>query len=258
MPTETSPAKATPTSRRTFLTRTLTGTAVVGVGAAVGPLGLFSSPVAAQDGGSLGPTERLSNEGFAAFAVPLEMAAVQAYLTALDTDSIDDATGRLLRRFQEGHQAVVDALSPTLPTDGDLGDPTPNAAVLTPATDAINAAGDANGVLVALSDLETVCAASHLNALGVIEGSSLAKTVAQVLATESQQAAFLGARGGTDIAELTPAAVSLDGARTDLKEAIAVPAADEESSDDTMPAPPDANESGGTGGNTPGTGEDAN
>lgn len=259
MPTETSPATTPPTSRRTFLTRTLAGTAMVGVGAAVGPLGLFSSPVAAQDGGSLALAAPLSGEDFSAFAVPLELAAVQAYLTALDTDGIDDATRRLLRRFQGHHQGVVEALRPLLPADPDLPDPTPNAELTRTATDAIQSAGDADGVLIALSDLEKVCAASHLNALGIIEEPSLAKTVSQVLATESQQAAFLGASGGADIAELTPSAVSLDGARTDLTEGVALPDADPNPTSTPTPAPPDANETGGTPGpNTPGLGEDGN
>ncbi|HEX2576823.1 MAG TPA: ferritin-like domain-containing protein [Aquihabitans sp.] len=217
MPIDKPQATAAPTTRRTFLARAAVGSALVGVGGAVGPLGLFSSAAGAQvPSGDLPAPPALDAEAFAAFAVPLEMAAVQAYQSALSGDRLDDEWSELALRFQGHHQQVVDALTELLAADA--GTPTANETVLGEAESAISGGADQNAVLTALSELEGTIAATHLYAMGGIEDAPLAKTVAQVLAVESQQSAALGLAGGGSIADLAPDAVTTDGARTDLSE----------------------------------------
>lgn len=256
------PAAPAATTRRSFLTRAAVGGAVAGAGLAAAPLGLFASAAGAQGTDDVTPTSPLSAEDFAAFAVPLELAAVQAYQRGLAAPGVSGSTSTLLLSFQSHHQDVVDTLTPLLPATPDLPPPSPNRMVVDPATSAIDAAGSSDAVLVALSDLEVTIAASHLNSLSSIDDATLAKTVGQVLATESQQAAYLGRLGGTPIAELTPAEVTLVGARLDRTEGVSAVPADSaqttttvagRSSTDTGASNEPAGPNGSTS-NTPGAG----
>ena len=250
MPIDRQPA---PTSRRVFLARAAAGGALAGAGlVAAGPLG-FVTPAGAQDsGGELSTVGPLSGEDFAAFAVPLELAAVLGYAKALNAEGLDGPATRVLRQFQGNHLGVTDTLTPMLPTGPNLPDPQPNPTVLSTVSDALDGAKDQAGVFDALSAMEVTLAASHLNALKVIDEPAVGKTVAQVLATESIQASYLGSRGDTSVDELTPEKVSIAGARTNLNEGVALPDDAPSQSTTTLPGPPDVNGSGGTGGNTPG------
>ncbi len=209
MPIDQAESERPLTTRRSLLTRAAVGTAIFGVGTAVGPLGLFSTAAGAQEDDGAGLDESsLSAEDFAALAVPLELAAVTGYLEALQAEGLDGTTTKFLRRFQGHHQAVVDTLTPLLPADPAVPDPTPNAEVSSAISTALGSAADQNAVLNALSDLESTIAASHLQALGLIDDKALAKTVGQVLATESQQCAFLAVQGGTPLDQVTPTRVT--------------------------------------------------
>lgn len=220
MPIDKPEANAAPTTRRTFLARAAVSSALVGVGAAA-PLGLLSSSAGASPT-QAGPVEQappIDNPAFAALAVPLEMAAVLAYQAALGGQRLDSGWQDLALRFQGHHQSVVDALTDQLAADA--APPTANAVVLSDAQTAISTAADQDGVLVALSDLESTLAATHLYALGGIADTSLAKIVGQVLAVESQQSASLrlGLTAPPPLAELAPATVTTADARTELFEA---------------------------------------
>ncbi|MBX3284701.1 MAG: ferritin-like domain-containing protein [Actinobacteria bacterium] len=213
-PTE---ATAAATTRRTFLARAAFGGALVGV-ATAGPLRSMLGVAGAQEA-ELDADEGLENDAFAALAVPLEMAAVQAYQAALETSSLDADTTTTARMFQTHHQTVVDALTPLL-AEGSAT-PRPDETVMSTTVAAIEGNADQTAILTSLSELEDVLAATHLYAVGSLDDNSLAKTVAQVLAVESQQAVALGRAADIDLTELTPDEASTAGARTGFAEAAA-------------------------------------
>lgn len=212
MPIDSPEATATPSTRRTFLARVAVGGALAGVGVASGSLGLLSGPAGAQGSPGaevlLGDAGELPAETFAGLAIPLELAAVLAYQQAVEAGILDAAWQERAQQFQTHHQAVVDTLTPLLDEEAD--DPTPDAQLLSQGT----AGGDQAARLTALASVEDTLVATHLYALSGLLSKSLAKTVGQVLATEAQQGALLGVAGGGSAQELTPTAVSTDGART--------------------------------------------
>lgn len=224
MPIDQPEATSAPTNRRTFLTRAAFGGALVGVGAAAGPFGLFAPAAGAQDAplATVEGSAPITNATFAAFAVPLEMAAVLAYQQVLGSERLDGAWADLALDFQGHHQTVVDALTAQL--EEGLADPEANPVLLDEVTAAIDGAGSQEAVLLSLSELEDTIAATHLYCLGGLDDPSLAKVVAQVLAVESQQAATMGLAGGVATEELTPSAAGTESARTNLSEgAVSAP-----------------------------------
>lgn len=226
MPIDQPEATSAPTNRRTFLTRAALGGALVGVGAAAGPFGLLAPAAGAQDAplATVDEVGALTNETFAAFAVPMEMAAVQAYQLVLASEQLEGPWPDLALDFQGHHQTVVDSLTAQL-AEG-LADPVANPILLAEVTTAIETAGSPTAVLLALSELEDAIAATHLYCLGGLEDTSLAKVVAQVLAVESQQAATLGLAGEAPDEQVTPATVGTEAARTNLSEgAVTAPPA---------------------------------
>lgn len=200
-------APTVPTSRRSFLTRTALGGALLTAGVTLGPLDRLVSPAGARAQADDG----LDNEAFATFAVPLEMAAVQAYQAAISSDlfTADDAA-RLLS-FQGHHQGVVDVLTAALP-EGVV--PRPDAGLQKEVTATITPTSTPTSVLTTLAGMEETLASTHLAAIIDLTDTSTAKTVAQVLAVESQQGALLGAAGGLPIEEETPALITTEQAIT--------------------------------------------
>ena len=199
MQTDQSIDSATATSRRTFLTRTAVGGALVTAGALGLPLGSLAPTAGAR------PAKQgtIKDDAFVAFAAPLELAAVAAYTAAIGGDGLDEEWAAIALDFQSHHQAVADTLAPL----GDESAPAPvaDAAVAKRWVDAVKAAGDQNAILLALAEVEETLAATHLRAIGVLREKSTAKTVTQVLAVEGQQAALLAVGGGTAVSEVTPA-----------------------------------------------------
>ncbi|WP_421119749.1 ferritin-like domain-containing protein [Aquihabitans daechungensis] len=223
MQTDQSIDSATATSRRTFLTRTAVGGALVTAGALALPLGSLV-PVAgarAADQGDLG------DEDFAAFAMAIELAAVAAYTAAFDKDVLDAEWSDRILQFQSHHQDVADTLI-------ELGDesaaaPVAEAAFAKRSVDAVTAASDQQGVLAALAVVEGTLAATHLAGVGRLAEKTTARTVTQVLAVEGQQAALLAVASGTPVAEATPATSSGDAALT-------IPEAGSDTTTTTAPA----------------------
>lgn len=208
MQTDQSIDSATATSRRTFLTRTAVGGALVTAGALAFPLGSLVPTAGARpaDQGDLGDAD------FAAFATALELAAVAAYTAAFDKDVLDDVWADRALQFQSHHQDVAD----TLLTLGDesAAAPVAEAAFAKRSIDAIDAATDQNGVLAALAVVEETLAATHLAGIGRLAEKTTARTVTQVLAVEGQQAALLAVASGSSITSATPATNSGDAALT--------------------------------------------
>lgn len=215
MPIDSPEATAAPTTRRTFLARAAVGSALVGVGVAGGPLGLFGGAAGAQEGpGADAPLDdagELEAADFAALATPLELAAVQAYQQAVTGGALAGAWLERARQFQDHHQAVVDTLTPLI--DEEAADPVPDDELLAQAGPAL-AGTDQAAALTALAAIEDTLVATHLYALSGLPEKSTAKLVGQVLAIEAQQSAALGVGAGTPIDQLTPVAVTTDGART--------------------------------------------
>lgn len=211
MQTDQSIDSATATSRRTFLTRTAVGGALVTAGALTLPLTGLTPGAGARtaDQGDL------KDEDFAAFATALELAAVAAYDAALASTLLDDEWyGRVLD-FQGHHQDVADTLT-ELRAD-DAGEAIAEAAFSKKSVDAVNAATDQNGVLAALAVVEETCAATHLSGVAQLAEKSTARTVTQVLCVEGQQAALLGVASGSTVEEVTPATNTQDAALTITK-----------------------------------------
>jgi hypothetical protein len=75
-------------------------------------------------------------------------------------------------------------------------------------------------------------AATHLSALSSFDDASFAKTVAQVLSVEQQQAVALGRAGGAPVDTLTPAVASTDGA-LEAGQPVEQPAPADADADDT-------------------------
>lgn len=211
MPIE-QPEATTATTRRAFLARSAAGGALVAAVAATGAAGGLGGvlPVGAQAGGSAG---ELDNDGFATLTTPLEMAAVQAYQAATEGPALDDTWKATARTFQAHHQEVATLLATLIEAKvPPVAPPVPDAAVAARFT--APAGADQTAVLTLLASLEEALAATHLAAIGSLADSSTAKTVAQVLAIESQQAVALGRAAGATIESLTPAKAPTTGTLT--------------------------------------------
>ena len=215
MQTDQSIDSATATSRRTFLTRTAVGGALVTAGALTLPLSSLAPTVGARTAGQ----GTLSDEDFAAFATAAELAAVAAYSAAFDKDLLDGEWADRALQFQSHHQAVADTLV-GLRADS-AGAAVAEAAIAKRWIDAIDAATNQEGILAALAVVEETLAATHLSGVGQLTEKSTARTVVQVLTVEGQQAALLGVASGSTIEEVTPATNTGDAALTIPRESKA-------------------------------------
>lgn len=208
MPTEQSTPPATATTRRSFLTRT------AGFGAMATVATLASPGHALVDGahaaGSAGSARAvpaqsssdLSDADFAAFTTPLELAAVLAYQAALDSSVVGRSASSMVQKYQDHHQTVADTLTTLLAADADP--PLPAMAFSDPIASSIKFAGAEPDILRALAAMENTLSATHLLALETLAEPVTAKVVAQVLATEAQQATALANAAGDDLAAITP------------------------------------------------------
>jgi hypothetical protein len=206
--TDQSTDSATVTTRRAFLTRAAVGSAVA-AGALALPVGALVTGAGAQSGEGIG---ELRDEAFAAFAAPLELAAVQAYNVAVTSEKLDREWAAQALVFQSHHRTVADAIIEM--GDANAEAPVADAEFSKAANDAIASAADQNAVLLALADVEETLAATHLAAVAQLREVSTAKTVTQVLAVEGQQAALLAVAGGSSIESVTPATNTGDAAVT--------------------------------------------
>ncbi|MCB0977538.1 MAG: ferritin-like domain-containing protein [Acidimicrobiales bacterium] len=202
MPIDKPEATATDNPRRSFLARAAVGGALVTAGSIAGPL-LRTVPAGAQGTAEAGS---LDDGDYATWLAPLELAAVQIYSAALAVDGLSADVSDALNQFQANHQSAADTIGAMYSGDTPLDeDPTLLAT-------ASSVGSDQAAVLASLTDLENNLAATHLSALAGIADPITAKTAAQVLAVEGQQAVALGLLADADLAALTPASVTTDGA----------------------------------------------
>ncbi|MFN8018913.1 MAG: ferritin-like domain-containing protein [Acidimicrobiales bacterium] len=218
MPIDQSTDPDSTTTRRAFLARSVVGGALVTAGA----FGTYAVVTSGAAGAETIPSDAtLTQEVFAALAAPLELAAVQAYQAAIDTELLDDAKVDVARTFQSHHQAVADALTAMLTSDALA--PVANEDLLKAFTDEVKGAADADALFLVLADIEDQLSATHLTAIGILQDPSTAKTVSQVAAVEGQQAAYLTVAGGGSIEDATPAKAPTEGGYSLQKAANAVP-----------------------------------
>jgi hypothetical protein len=185
--------------RRTFLTRSAVGGALLSAVA----LGLPAANLLPAAWAQTSDEDLLTDELFADAATPLELAAVQAYLAAAQSEQLDDEALGWAQTFGTNHQAVADTLA-TLLGEGAPA-PTPDVALTEEWTRAVNAASDQRGVLAVLATVEDALVATHLSAIPFLRDKVTAKTVAQVLSVEAQQGALMTVNSGGSIEEATPA-----------------------------------------------------
>lgn len=201
MPTDPSTAPATTTSRRSFLTRTAVGGALVTAGALTGSAtGLIPSVPALADDAPY------TDAQVANFLAPLELSAVITYQTALDSGVLDATWQANVSTIQAHHNTAATTLIAMLPSTATA--PLAADAFGTAPSKALTEAKTQDAVLSVLSKLEQTLADTHLRTLGNIPDPVTAKVIAQVLAAEAQQAAYLGQAAGTALAALTPRAAS--------------------------------------------------
>jgi hypothetical protein len=145
----------------------------------------------------------LTDEAFGELAAPLELAAVQAYLSAAQTNRLNSEALGWVRTFSTNHQAVADTLATLLGEGAET--PVPDPAITRRWVASVEDAADAEATLAALASVEDTLAATHLSAILRLRDKVTAKIVSQVAAVESQQAALLTVNSGGSIAEATPA-----------------------------------------------------
>lgn len=202
MPFDKPEATATATPRRTFLARAAVGSALVTAGSIAGPL-LRAAPAGAQASGEAGA---LTDEEYAAWVTPLELAAVQIYSSALAVDGLSEDVTTALSQFQSNHQTVADTVGALYSGDAPLDE---DPSLLATAS---NIGGDEAAVLASLVQLENNLAATHMSALADLADVITAKTAAQILAVEGQQAVALAKLAGTDVEAAVPDVATTDGA----------------------------------------------
>jgi hypothetical protein len=167
-------------------------------GEPIAPVGEGPTPVKAAEEEIL-----LTDEAFGELAAPLELAAVQAYLAAAQTNRLDTEAMGWVRTFSTNHQAAADTLT-TLLGEG-AEPPVPDPEVTRRWVASVEDAADAAAILAALATVEDTLAATHLSSILRLRDKVTAKTVSQVAAVESQQAALLTVNSGGSITEATPA-----------------------------------------------------
>lgn len=203
MPIEESTQPARGTTRRSFLARSAVGATIAAAGVAAPITGLvpFAGAQSSESSDDL-----LIDSDYAAFAVPLELAAVQAYEQALSTDLLDSGTTELARQFQTNHQSVATTLSALLSEEAST--PRPDADITAQSATAIEAAVDSAAIAAHLASVEETLAATHLSVIPTLRDAITTRTAAQIAAVQSQQAALLGSAGGASLEDLTPTEAS--------------------------------------------------
>lgn len=212
MPIDNSePAVSSGSSRRAFLARTAAGGAVAASVGVIGLNGGLGAPSAlAQAPGEMTPiSATLTMAEHAAATAPLELAATQAYLAALDngSDVLSPQSISLLNQFLRNHQQAATLLQSYL--EGDAATPTADPGVTAQFSPRLGS--DEPAILSTLAALEEGLAATHLAVIIDMSIKVQAKVAIQLSAVEQQQAVVLARAAGTPLAEITPPTASTDG-----------------------------------------------
>jgi hypothetical protein len=175
-------------SRRGFLTKAVTGGAVLTAGSLVLPVSRLVPAAWAQ---SASPDVELAR-----FAASLELAAVEAYKAAADSGKLDNTATEIGAMFGGHHQQHADALNAVVGED--VAVTKPNAKILDQFGPMIADAADQAGVLEVAYQLEEGAASTYLLAIGRLEDARNAGSLATILPVESQHATVLATILGKD------------------------------------------------------------
>ena len=208
MPTDPSTDPATATTRRSFLTRTAVGGALVTAGAMAFPLSSLLPP-GRRPGRAVRGHERRGVR--ARSPRRSSWPPCSAYQVALDTGLLDASWTGWGRSLPEappdrGRHHRHPARRPShhagsRPAPCPSSGPTPCPPLLTRKRSCWRS-----------REIEETLAATHLSAISVMIEKTTAKTVTQVLAVEGQQAALLAVAGGSTVESVTPATNTSDAA----------------------------------------------
>jgi hypothetical protein len=182
-------------SRRSFLKKVGIGSAALTVGGTVLPIGRFVPAAGAQDSddddAGADPDAEAGREAVA-FVQTFELAAVVAYGIAADrlAGFGDTELRELAVQFGEHHAQYADALGSNVLvlTDEQKTEVVASDRLIADFEPALNRAGDANGVVQVLKDLEDRAAATYFGLLDVLTDPADAKTVALILPVTAQRA----------------------------------------------------------------------
>lgn len=176
--------------RRSFLKQVAAGGALLTVGSMVTPVGRLLPRAWAQDT----PTDA----ELAAFAAGLELAAVAAYRTAVDTGKLSNATATVGAMFSGHHDEHAKALNAIL---GEAAVTEPNKTVLAEFEPMISGAADEAAILEIAYGIEEAAASTYLFAIGTLTDAKNAGALGTILPVESQHATVLATVLGKDPSE---------------------------------------------------------
>jgi hypothetical protein len=120
----------------------------------------------------------------------LELAARDLYQTALDAGANDD--GGVIETLRSNHEGYANVISGLI---GGAAPQRPDEDLFAQFQDQFDTS-DVEAVAAAAYDFESSAVATHLDALGQIEGTDGAKTVASIVIVESRHCAVLADLGG--------------------------------------------------------------
>ena len=137
-----------------------------------------------------------------AFAQSVELVAVAAYQTAIDSKKLTDATvaevAMIFRGHHQEHAAAFAGLA------GKAAQDKPNQKLLDTFAPKFKAAADQTALLELAFDLENAAAATYLYALGVVNATEPAQLVGSILPIEADHAVVLGQVLKKDVADYVP------------------------------------------------------
>jgi rubrerythrin len=137
-----------------------------------------------------------------AFAQSLELVAVAAYQTAIDSKKLTDATvaevAMIFQRHHQEHAAAFAALA------GKAVQDKPNQKLLDAFGPKFKAAADQTALLELAFDLENAAASTYLYALGVVGATEPAQLVGSILPIEADHAVVLGQVLRKNVADYVP------------------------------------------------------
>jgi rubrerythrin len=125
-----------------------------------------------------------------AFAQSVELVAVAAYQSAIDSKKLTDATVAEVAMIFQGHHREHAAAFAALA--GKAAQDRPNQKLLDAFAPKFKAAADQTALLELAYDLENAAASTYLYALGVVQATEPAKLVGSILPIEADHAVVLG------------------------------------------------------------------
>ncbi len=187
-------------SRRQFL-RAGAVITIAGTSVALGPLvGSASAADTTTTTIAVHPTD--DDETLLAFAQSVELVAVAAYQSAIDSKKLTDATVAEVAMIFQGHHREHAAAFAALA--GKAAQDKPNQQLLDAFAPKFKAAADQSALLELAFDLENAAASTYLYALGVVQATEPAQLVGSILPIEADHAVVLGQVLKKDVADYVP------------------------------------------------------